>query len=57
MTAAEGCDHEGKVDENGYCTFCNALVEAFETGGKHYTSLEQHWMPLRTGGISLCGAI
>ena len=34
------CDHEGKVDTDGYCTFCNALVEAFETGGKRYTSLE-----------------
>lgn len=34
------CDHEGKVDNAGYCTFCKALVEAFETGGKRYTSLE-----------------
>ena len=34
------CDHVGKVDNNGYCTFCHALVEAFETGGKRYTSLE-----------------
>lgn len=34
------CDHVGKVDGNGYCTFCHALVEAFETGGKRYTSLE-----------------
>ena len=34
------CDHEGKVDSAGYCTFCKALVEAFEIGGKRYTSLE-----------------
>jgi hypothetical protein len=34
------CDHAGKVDADGYCTFCKALVEAFETGGKRYTSLE-----------------
>ena len=34
------CDHVGKVDKDGYCTFCHALVEAFETGGKRYTSLE-----------------
>ena len=34
------CDHVGKVDKDGYCTFCKALVEAFETGGKRYTSLE-----------------
>ena len=34
------CDHVGKVDSTGYCTFCKALVEAFETGGKRYTSLE-----------------
>ena len=34
------CDHVGKVDSAGYCKFCHALVEAFETGGKRYTSLE-----------------
>ena len=34
------CDHAGKVDSNGYCTFCQALVEAFEIGGNRYTSLE-----------------
>ena len=34
------CDHAGKVDEAGYCTFCKALVEAFEIDGKRYTSLE-----------------
>ena len=34
------CDHAGKVDSNGYCTRCQMLVEAFETGGKRYTSLE-----------------
>lgn len=34
------CDHAGKVDSAGYCTRCQALVEAFEIGGKRYTSLE-----------------
>ena len=34
------CDHAGNVDSAGYCKFCHALVEAFETGGKRYTSLE-----------------
>ena len=34
------CDHAGKVDSAGYCKFCHALVEAFETGSKRYTSLE-----------------
>ena len=34
------CDHAGKVDSAGYCTFCNALVEAFEINGTRYTSLE-----------------
>ena len=34
------CNHEGKVDSAGYCTFCKALVEAFEIDGKRYTSLE-----------------
>ena len=34
------CDHVGKVDKDGYCTFCHALVEAFEIGGTRYTSLE-----------------
>lgn len=34
------CDHAGKVDSNGYCTRCQALVEAFEIGGNRYTSLE-----------------
>ena len=34
------CDHVGKVDSAGYCKFCHALVEAFETGGTRYTSLE-----------------
>lgn len=34
------CNHEGKVDSNGYCARCQALVEAFEIGGTRYTSLE-----------------
>ena len=35
------CNHEGKVDSNGYCTRCQALVEAFEIRGTRYTSLEK----------------
>ena len=35
------CDHEGKVDSAGYCTRCQALVEAFEIRGTRYTSLEK----------------
>ena len=34
------CDHAGTVDSAGYCTRCHMLVEAFEIGGKRYTSLE-----------------
>ena len=34
------CNHEGKVDSAGYCTRCQALVEAFEIHGTRYTSLE-----------------
>ena len=34
------CDHAGTVNHAGYCTRCQMLVEAFETGGKRYTSLE-----------------
>ena len=34
------CDHAGKVDSAGYCNRCQMLVEAFETGGTRYTSLE-----------------
>ena len=34
------CDHVDKVDDNGYCTFCHALVEAYAIGENRYTSLE-----------------
>ena len=34
------CDHVGKVDDNGYCTVCQALVEPYATGEIRYTSLE-----------------
>ena len=34
------CNHAGTVDSNGYCTRCQALVEAFEIRGTRYTSLE-----------------
>ena len=40
VSAAESATMRAKVDSAGYCTFCKALVEAFETGGKRYTSLE-----------------
>ena len=34
------CDHVDKVDDNGYCTFCHALVEPYAIGEVRYTSLE-----------------
>lgn len=34
------CDHEGKVNADGYCTFCQALVEAYAIGQTRYKSLE-----------------
>lgn len=34
------CDHVGKVDDNGYCTVCHALVEPYAIGEVRYTSLE-----------------
>ena len=34
------CDHAGKVNADGYCTFCHALVEAYAIGEDRYTSLE-----------------
>lgn len=34
------CDHVDKVDDNGYCTFCHALVEPYAIGEVWYTSLE-----------------
>ena len=34
------CDHAGKVDDNGYCTFCHALVVPYAIGEDRYTSLE-----------------
>lgn len=49
------CNHEGKVDSNGYCARCHALVEAFETGGKRYTSLETALAAAQDGDtITLC---
>lgn len=33
------CDHV-KVDDNGYCTVCHALVEPYAIGDVRYTSLE-----------------
>ena len=34
------CDHVGKVNGNGYCTVCHALVEPYAIGQTGYTSLE-----------------
>ena len=52
------CDHAGKVDSAGYCKFCHALVEAFETGGKRYTSLETALAAARDGDtITLRGPL
>ena len=52
------CDHEGKVDNAGYCTFCKALVEAFEIGGKRYTSLENALAAAQDGDtITLRGSL
>ena len=52
------CDHAGKVDSSGYCTFCKALVEAFETGGKRYTSLENALAAAKDGDtITLRGPL
>ena len=34
------CDHVDKVDDNGYCTFCHALVEPYAIGQTRYKSLE-----------------
>ena len=51
------CDHVGKVDKDGYCTFCHALVEAFEIGGTRYTSLENALTAAKDGDtITLRGA-
>ena len=34
------CDHVGKVNADGYCTVCHALVEAYAIGENRYRSLE-----------------
>ena len=52
------CDHAGKVDSAGYCTRCHMLVEAFETGGKRYTSLENALAAAKDGDtITLRGPL
>ena len=52
------CDHAGKVDSTGYCTFCHALVEAFEISGKRYTSLENALAAAKDGDtITLRGPL
>ena len=52
------CDHAGKVDTDGYCTFCKALVEAFEIGGTRYTSLENALTAAKDGDtITLRGPL
>ena len=52
------CDHAGKVDSDGYCIFCKALVEAFEIGGNRYTSLENALAAAQDGNtITLRGPL
>ena len=52
------CDHAGKVDSAGYCTRCQMLVEAFEIGGKRYTSLETALAAAQNGDtITLRGSL
>ena len=52
------CDHADKVDSAGYCTRCHMLVEAFETGGKRYTSLENALAAAKDGDtITLRGPL
>ena len=52
------CDHAGKVDSAGYCTRCQMLVEAFETGGTRYTSLENALAAAQNGDtITLRGPL
>lgn len=52
------CDHAGKVDHAGYCTRCQMLVEAFEIGGKRYTSLEHALAAAQNGDtITLRGPL
>ena len=52
------CDHVGKVNSAGYCTFCHALVEAFEIGGIRYTSLENALTAAKDGDtITLRGPL
>ncbi len=50
------CDHVDKVDDNGYCTFCHALVEAYAIGENRYTSLEAALAAAKNGNtITLRG--
>ena len=42
------CDHV-KVDDNGYCTFCHALVEAYAIGQTRYKSLEDALTAAKNG--------
>ena len=52
------CDHAGKVDSAGYCTRCHMLVEAFEIGGKRYTSLENALAAAQDGDtVTLRGSL
>ena len=43
------CDHVDKVDGNGYCTFCQALVEAYAIGQTRYKSLEDALTAAKNG--------
>ena len=43
------CDHVDKVDDNGYCTFCHALVVPYAIGEDRYTSLEDALTAAKNG--------
>lgn len=47
------CDHDGKVDENGYCDFCHALVYPFAIGATRYTSLAEALNAAKAGDTVL----
>ena len=50
------CDHVGKVNADGYCTVCHALVEPYAIGEDKYTSLEDALAAAKDGNtITLRG--
>ena len=43
------CDHVGKVNADGYCTVCQALVEPYAIGQTRYKSLEDALTAAKNG--------